>query len=63
MDPPPEIRRDGDGTLQIIREGKPVTVMLRSYFPWSASTRFISLRKNKEIYFITRLEDLDDVSR
>ena len=65
MEPPPEIRRDGDGALQIIREGKPVTVMLRPCFPWSASTRFISLRENenKEIYLINRLEDLDDASR
>ncbi len=65
MEPPPEIRRDGDGTLHIIREGKPVPVMLRPSFPWSASTRFISLRENenKEIYLINRLEDLDDESR
>lgn len=65
MEPPPEIWRDGDGSLQIIREGKPVTVMLRPCFPWSASTRFISLRKNenKEIYLIPRLEDLDDASQ
>ena len=65
MDPPPEIRRDGDGTLQIIREGKPVTVMLHPCFPWSASTRFISLRENenKEIYLINRLDDLDNASR
>ena len=65
MEPPPEIRRDGDGTLQIIREGKPVTVILRPCFPWSASTRFISLceNENKEIYLINRLDDLDDASR
>ncbi len=65
MEPPPEIRRDGDGTLQIIHEGKPVTVILRPCFPWSASTRFISLceNENKEIYLINRLDDLDDASR
>ena len=65
MESPPEIRRNGDGTLHIIREGKPVTVMLRPSFPWSASTRFITLCENEniEIYLINRLEDLDDASR
>ena len=62
---PPEIQRDSDGSLHIIREGKPVTVMLHPCFPWSATTRYISLRENenKEIYLINRLEDLDDASR
>lgn len=64
MEPPPEIRRDSDGALQLIRKGKPIAVMLRPCFPWSASTRFISLRENenKEVY-LNRLEDLDDASR
>lgn len=65
MESPPQIKRDSDGTLKVMRDGKSIAVLLRPCFPWSAPTRFLSLCENesKEIYLINRLEDLDDASR
>ena len=65
MGSPPRLRRDSDGALKLIRDGKSIAVLLRPCFPWSAPTRFLSLRENenKEVYLINRLEDLDEASR
>ena len=59
------LQRGSDGRLQLLRDGEPIPVVLRRCFPWTAPSRFLSLRDDDhmELALIDRLDSLDDTSR
>lgn len=61
----PRLERRRDGQLWLTRNGLSCTVRVARCFPWSARTRFVSLRddERREVWLIEDPEMLDSESR
>lgn len=59
------VERRSDGRLWAVHEGEAVPVQLVRCFPWSAPTRYLSLRteRDDEVALVRELEELEPESR